>query len=133
MKKRPKIDPKTGKIIPTEYQECLAFFQYAKAQGFSEDLIKIANERKESDSWFIVALYAIGFKKGILDYQYIVPNEKYNSLWLEMKRTTERNKKKKPEQDEWIVRLRKRGHYATYAYGCDDAIQIYQNYKNNLI
>lgn len=81
--------------------------------------------------WFIKALYAIGFRKGLLDYHYIVANQKYHGLWLEFKRIDELGKKTKPEQDAWIERLRKRGHYASYAYGCEHAIKIYTDYVNN--
>lgn len=120
------------KLIPTEYQECKAFWQYACRAGFSDDLIKNANERIQVDGgWFIKALYAIGFRKGLLDYQLIRSNEKYHTLWIEMKRIDQRNIKKRPEQDEWIERLLRRGHYAAYAYGCDDAIRIYKEYINN--
>lgn len=66
-----------------------------------------------------------------MDYQWPVPNKKYIGLWLEFKRVDERGKKTKPEQDEWIARLLKIGHYASYAYGCDDAIKIYTDYVNN--
>jgi hypothetical protein len=117
--------------VPSEYEECKAFWQYANSLKFSDDLVKHANERIGDPTWFIRALYAIGFRKGLLDYQYIVPNEKYHSLWIEFKRIDQRDKKKKPEQDEWIDRLMKRGHYASYAYGFLDAVKIYTDYVNN--
>jgi len=98
---------------------------------FDDDLVKHANERVGDPMWFIKALYAVGFRKGLPDYQYIVPNEKYHSLWLEFKRADQRDKKKATEQDEWIERLMKRGHYAAYAYGLVDAIKIYTDYINN--
>lgn len=131
--KRPILEQKTNTLIPSEYQECKAFWQYACLMGFNDDLVKNANERMGDSNWFINALYAIGFRKGLLDYHYIVPNGKYHGLWLEFKRRDERGKKTKREQDEWIARLLKRGHYASYAYGCDDAIKIYTDYVNNRI
>ena len=126
---RPKLQ--NGQLIPSEYQECKAFWQYAVAKGFSDYLVKHCNERKENDPWFVKSLLAIGLAKGLPDYQYIIPNAKYHSLWLEMKRKDQRNEKKRPEQDTWIARLKKVGHYSTYAYGCDDAIKIYTDYVNN--
>src|SRR6267154_1620491 len=131
--KRQILDPKTQKLIASEYQECKAFWQYAIEAGFHDDLVKNANERKENDSWFINALFAIGFRKGLPDYHYICANQTYHGLWIEMKRMDERGKKTKSEQDEWIARLLKKGHYASYAYGCEDAIRIYKDYVNNRI
>lgn len=118
-------------LIPSEYQECKAFWQYASKVGFSDDLIKHANERMGDSRWFIRALYAIGFRKGLLDYQFIKANGKYHTLWIEMKRKDQKPKDSKPEQNAWIARLLNRGHYASYAYGCDDAIRIFNDYINN--
>lgn len=118
-------------LVPTEYQECKAFWQYCVALGYAPDLIKQANERKESQGWFIRALIAIGFRKGLPDYQYIVSNGKYHSLWIEMKRKNAKGLKSNHDQNEWIERLLKRGHYACYAMGCDDAIRILHLYLNN--
>ena len=129
--RRPILNLEMTQFIPSEYEECKAFWQYLVRLRLDDDWTKHANERKGDDVWFIKALYAIGFRKGLPDYQNIVPNEKYHSLWIEMKRVDQRDVKKKPEQDEWIERLLKRGHYATYAYGCDDAIRIYKDYVNN--
>jgi hypothetical protein len=70
-------------------------------------------------------------RKGLPDYQYPLKNATYASLWLEMKRIDQREKEKKPEQDAWLEKLRKAGHYATYAYGCEDAIRIYNDYIND--
>lgn len=129
--RRPILNLKTQTLVLTEYQECKAFWQYACLMGFNDDLIKNANERLGDTNWFIRALYAIGFRKGLLDYQYIVSNDKYHSLWIEFKRRDHTEKKNKREQDEWIERLLKRGHYAAYAHGCDEAIKIYTDYVNN--
>jgi hypothetical protein len=129
--KRPILNLKTQTFIPSEYQECKAFWQYACLMGFNDDLIKHANERIGDTPWFIRALFSIGFRKGLLDYQYISANNKYIGLWLEFKRKDQRNEKKMPEQEAWIARLLKKGHYASYAYGCDDAIKIYTDYINN--
>lgn len=131
--KRPILDLKTQTLIPSEYQECKAFWQWAqnipKAKKF---LIKQANERN-GDSWFTKALIAIGLRPGLPDYQYPIRNDKYIGLWIEVKRIDQRNVKKKPEQDEWLENLRQEGHYSSYAYGCAEAIKIYTDYVNNRI
>jgi hypothetical protein len=97
-----------------------------------EHLIKNVNEGKRTPQ-FGRNLKAIGMRPGLLDYQFIVPNDKFHSLWLEFKRVDGRNKAKDPLQEEWIAKLNKNGHYAIYAYGADDAIHIYQDYINNRI
>ena len=132
----PLLNLKTQQIpVPSEYQECKAFWAYALLiPSLGDNLIKNANERISDDGgWFTRALCAIGLRKGLPDYQYIVPNEKYHTLWIEMKRSDQRGKKTRDEQDKWIERLLKNGHYACYAYGCDDAIKIYKDYTENRI
>lgn len=129
--RRPKFSLEMQTFIPTEYQECRTFWQYIERSRLSDDWVKHANERQKDEAWFIRALFAIGFKKGLPDYQYIVSNGTYHTLWIEMKRKDQRSEKKRPEQDAWIEKLLSRGHYATYAYGCDDAIKIYTDYTQN--
>jgi hypothetical protein len=129
--RRPILDLKAQIVIPSEYQECKAFWGYAQIVPLlREYLIKHANERI-GHSWFTKALIAIGMRPGLVDYQWPLRNEKYNGLWIEMKRIDGREKAKDADQDEWIEKLRKIGHYATYAYGCDHAIKIYTDYVNN--
>jgi hypothetical protein len=131
--KRQNYDLKTQRIIPSENDECKAFWQFLVKSNLSDDWIKHANERMGDPKWFIKNLFHIGFRKGLPDYQFIMSNKTYHNLWIEMKRIDQRNVKKKLEQDEWIARLLKRGHYASYAYGCEDAIRIYRDYVNNRI
>lgn len=120
-------------LIATEYQECKSYWEWAQYHPLlKEFLIKHCNENK-SGSWFVKALKAIGMRPGLLDYQYPIPNVKYLGLWIEMKRSDEINKKKRENQGEWIEKLNKVGHYATYAYGCDHAIAITTNYLENRI
>jgi hypothetical protein len=132
-KKRGTIDTYLQMLIPSEYQECKAFWEYAqRIQVLREYLIKHANERI-GYSWFTKALMAIGMRKGLPDYQLPIQNHKYIGLWIEFKRRDKKNNKKDIDQEKWIENLNKIGHYATYAYGCDDAIRIYQDYINNRI
>ena len=118
--------------MATEYQECKAFWQFAQKMGWADDIIKHANERMDK-GWFIRALVYIGMRKGLPDYQYIVANEKFHGLWMEFKRPELRGKKHNKEQNEWIARLLKRGHYARYVYGADDAIKLMMDYIHNRI
>lgn len=118
------------KLIPTEYEECKTFWQYICLKKLEDLFIKHANERTD-EPWFIKSLYAIGFKKGIPDYQFIRRNIKYAGLWIEMKRPIERNRKKRIEQVAWLQRLNDEGYFASYAYGADDAIKILEDYINN--
>jgi hypothetical protein len=120
-------------LIPTEYQECKAFWEYAQLiPMLREYLIKHVNEGKRSAIGGKL-LKGIGMRPGLPDYQYPVANEKFTNLWLEMKRIDGREKPKDPRQDEWIDKLNKIGHYASYAYGASDAISIYERYVKNLL
>lgn len=128
---RPILNASQTKLIPSEYQECKTFWDYCQRIDLLKDnMIHIANEGQR-DEWFTKALLNIGMRPGILDYHLPVRNDRYIGLWLEMKRIDQRNIKKRANQNEWIDRLNKNGHYATYAYGCEDAIQIYTAYINN--
>ncbi len=129
--RRPILNLQMQTFIPSEYQECKAFWKYANlSPKLSDSLIKHANERI-GYSWFTKALVAIGMSPGLMDYQWPVPNQKYLGLWIEMKKRDQRDAPKKKEQEAWIEKLNKIGHYAAYAYGCEDAIRIYTDYVNN--
>ncbi len=130
-RKRPTLSQVTKTLIPSEFKECQAFWDYCqRVLRLGLTLIKHANEGKR-EAWYGCALKSIGLTPGVCDYQYLVSNGKYHTLWLEMKKIDERNKKKRPEQDAFIEMLNKNGHYATYAYGALDAIRIYTDYVNN--
>jgi hypothetical protein len=118
----------TVKDIPTEYQECKTFYQYTQSfLRLGKTIIHNANEGRR-DAWYGEALSRIGLTRGVCDYTYIVPNKKYHSLWLEMKRRDGYHKPKHKDQDEFIAVLRAHGHYAAYAYGWEDAVRILQAY-----
>lgn len=131
--RRPLLQLKPQQLIPSEYQECKAFWQWAQLHPhFKRLLIKQANERN-GDSWFTKALLAIGLRPGLPDYQYPARNEKYIGLWIEIKRIDQRDKKKRENQEEWLEKLRAEGHHATYAFGASDAIKICMDYVNNRV
>lgn len=116
--------------LPSEFQECKAFWNWAQFNpAIGEYLIKHCNEN-QNKSWFIRALISIGMRPGIPDYQYPVANNKYHGLWIEMK-SKKRGSKKGILQEKWIHKLLLINHYATYAYGCDEAIKITLDYIEN--
>ena len=119
---------KTPRRTSTEYQECKAFWEYAQlVPNLRNYLIKIANERTD-EVWYIKSLLRIGLRSGLPDYYYPLPNKKYFGLWIEMKRA---NGKTTNNQEEWIDKLNKIGHYACIAHGAMEAIDIFNNYIND--
>ena len=71
-----------------------------------------------------------GYVKGFPDLQICEPNEKYHGLFIEVK--TEKGVVSK-EQKEWIKQLNKRGYYATYVKGSEEAIKLIDAYFKNAI
>lgn len=120
-------------VIANEYQECKAFWQWAQNYEVTREfLIKNANEN-QSKNWFRRALIAIGMRPGLPDYHLPVANAKYIGLWIEVKTVDQKNKKKREEQDEWINKLNQIGHFATYVYGAQDAINVTTKYLKDQI
>lgn len=118
-------------LVATEYQECLAFYQWAQLQPrVGEYLIKNVNEGKRTVRAGY-ALRAIGLRAGVPDYFLPVPNLRYQGLWLEMKRTDRKGGARDPRQDAWIAKLNAIGHYAVYVYGWEHAAQVVVQYLNN--
>lgn len=116
---------------PAEYKECLAYFKWCCMNPIlKEYLIKNVNEGKRSaaSGYF---LNLIGMRAGIPDYHLPYSNKKYHGLWIEMKKADGKNKKKDKNQEEWIEKLLKIGHYASYAYGWEDASLITVKYLND--
>jgi hypothetical protein len=71
-----------------------------------------------------------GYVKGFPDLQICEPNEKYHGLFIEVK--TDKGVVSK-EQKEWIKQLNKRGYYATYVKGSEEAIKVIDAYFSNAI
>lgn len=120
-----------GKLVASEYQECRAFWQWAQCYPqIREYLVKHVNEGKRTPLQGF-QLQAIGMRKGFPDYQLALPRGHYHGLFIEMKTKKSRDYAEKPEQVEWITKLRAAGYYATFAYGCDEAIKVTQDYLAN--
>lgn len=116
-----------------EYRECRAYFEWACLNPLlREYLIKNVNEGKRSQAigYF---LKLIGMRPGLPDYHLPLPNQKYHGLWIEMKPKGKIGKRTDLEQDEWLARLKKIGHYAVYAYGWEEAASITTRYLLNKI
>lgn len=124
---RKKKNPESYQI-PTEYQECKAFWDYCQhVLKLGNRIIHHANEGKRSPVMGKI-LKNIGLTPGVCDYQYIMPSGKYHGCWIEMKRRHMQNVPKNPAQVEFIEMLNSSGHYASFAYGMEDAIKILTDY-----
>lgn len=116
---------------PTEMQECIAYWQWAQTVPILRDyLFKIVNEGKRSPIHGR-QLKLIGLRKGLPDYHYPVANKNWNGFWLEMKKRQLRRSSIPDYQDEWIEKLIRIGHYATFAFGWEDAASKTLDYLNN--
>lgn len=70
-------------------------------------------------------LKAEGVKAGVPDICLPVPNEKYHSLYIELKAEKGRTSK---IQDEWLSALQEQGHKAVVCHGWDAARQAIESY-----
>lgn len=119
------------KRISSEYQECLAYFKWAQYHPvLKEYLIKIVNEGKRN-AITGYRLQLIGLRAGLPDYYLPISNRNYNGLWIEMKVSKSFNKRN--NQDEWIEKLKKIGHYAIYAIGWQEAARVTMDYLEDRI
>jgi hypothetical protein len=81
----------------------------------------------------------LGMPKGYPDLFIAEPNDKYHGLFIELKKSGTKLKKKDgsyinehiEEQAEMIHRLQERGYYATFCIGFDEAKQTIDNYFKN--
>jgi hypothetical protein len=129
--RRPLLDLKAQKIIPSEFEECKAFWDYCqRVLRLGMTIYHIPNEGARA-KWHTQALVGIGLTSGIPDYHFVPENGRYRGLWVEMKRVDGREKKKEVEQERCIAMLLALGHYACYAYGAVDAINILDSYVKN--
>lgn len=119
--------------VPTEYDECRTYFEWAQLQPMVRDyLIKNVNEGKRS-FYSGKRLKAIGLRRGLPDYHLPISNANWHGLWLEMKRIDGKTKTKDYDQVLWIKRLIAAKQYATFCYGAEEAIRITNDYLNNKI
>ena len=113
---------------PTEFIECKNFVQWANMQpNVGPFLIHIPNEGKRT-KYSGHNLKLVGLKKGVPDYFLAVTTTQFHGLWIEMKRMGLENRKKCPDQDNWIKKLNEKGFMASYAYGWEHASQVIKDY-----
>lgn len=119
-------------LVASEEQESQAFWDCCQFMpAIKELIVHFANEGKRSVGYARRLKRVGGLPKGFPDYAIFLSNEKYSSLFIEMKKVSERGKKLRPEQLMWRDRLLKAGHYAIIIYGCDEGIKVVNDYLQN--
>ncbi len=114
--------------IPTEYQECKAFFLWCENNLELSGLVAhIPNEAKRSYG-LARLLQCIGLRKGICDYIIPISRGGHGLMFLEMKRRDKKLSKISPDQKLWIEKMQGQGHVAVIAWGWDDAAKQVQEY-----
>ncbi|HEX4373881.1 MAG TPA: hypothetical protein VHZ50_11315 [Puia sp.] len=128
-----KLEKRSAPDIPSEMMECRAYWEWAQNIPVLRDyLYKIVNEGKRSP---ILGrqLKNIGLRRGIPDYHFPVANDKWNGFWLEMKTRNKRTSSLPDHQEEWVEKLIRIDHYATFAYGWEDAADKTMAYIKNKV
>jgi hypothetical protein len=114
-----------------EELEMFAFFDFCRIMESQHPAYGMAfhvpNERKASIQRR-VALKRAGVRKGIPDIVVPVPNDKYASLYIEMK---VKPNKASPEQMAVLRHLNAVGNYAVLCWSANDAIEIVKKYLAN--
>lgn len=109
-------------MIPTEYQEQVAFIQYLELKGY--DYFRVPNETY-TKSWNQKRINkALGVKAGIPDLFVIVDS---NLVAVEMKRT--KNSTTTASQIEWIKKLNSAGVPTKVCKGAEAAIKFIETYR----
>ena len=121
-----KID---GIPVPTESDEQQALFDWADKLCFRYPelalLYHIPNEGKRSKT-VGARLKREGMKSGVPDIHLPVPNEKYHSLYIELKRR--KGSSTTTEQKVWLQLLCKYGNKAVRCYGWEEAAKVITEY-----
>ena len=114
-----------------EEQEQTTFFDYCRAKSHCHPAYSMAfaipNERKASIQRRM-AMKRAGLTKGIPDICIPVPNDKYASLYIEMK---VKPNKPSPEQIAIMKSLSAVGNYAVLCWSANEAIEIIDKYIAN--
>ena len=115
--------------LPTENQEQKALFEWASFHPICKNyLIAIPNggyrNKREARN-----LKLTGVKSGVSDIFLAYPSNPYHGLWIELKR--KRGGRTSDSQNEWLQLMRDQSYCAEIAKGCDEAIQLINNYLGN--
>lgn len=115
--------------IPTESNEQQTLFAWARAmEGRWPELAMlyhIPNEGKRSARTG-ARMKAEGLRTGVPDICLPVARGGNHGLYIELKRR--KNSRVSADQIRWIENLMAQGYAAAVCYGCDEAIEIIQNY-----
>ena len=120
-----------SKVITSEYSESKAFNDWLLWQPKLFGVHHV-NEGKRSPIEG-KRLKQIGMTAGLPDFQIFCANDNWHGLFIEMKQKHKRNHKMPEHQVKFHEKLLARKYYATFAFGCDDAINITTQYLANLI
>ncbi len=115
---------------PSEHSIQSAFVQWVglKAQADSRLLNVFAVPNAAKRSPFIAGrMLKEGLKKGVPDIIGMVPVKGFHGFAIEFKR---RGGKLRPEQYEWLMRLKDSGYAVLVAFDLDTAIQFVEKYLN---
>lgn len=120
-------------IIPSEADEQRAYLEWLKY--FHQETFNVThhspNEGKRS--WFAgKMLKYLGMKKGYPDIAVHRPNRHYHGLFLEFKRSDQKNRKRKWAQDNWLYNLNQNGYLALYVFSAEEGIKVTTEYLNNV-
>lgn len=114
-----------------EEAEQILFFDYCRIMQHSRPQVKhytlafhIPNERKCSIARR-VAMKRAGVRRGVPDICVPLPNDKYHSLYIEMK---VKPNKPSPEQHEYLKQLNAAGAYAAICWSGKEAIELLEKY-----
>ena len=114
--------------IPKEHEEQVQFIQMVEAMyplQISSLLHAIPNGG-DRDVRVAKNLKREGVRKGIPDLCFPVPRNGYHGLYIEMKRR--KGGRVEKEQRYYIDMLRSLGYKAEICYGCDEAMQVFNEY-----
>jgi hypothetical protein len=123
------MKPRAKKPLAGEAGVQVAIVQYIKMQ-YPNTLYCASAGGMFTSMKQAIKMKMTGYVKGFPDLQICEPNEKYHGLFIEVK--TDKGVVSK-EQKEWIKQLNKRGYYATYVKGSEDAIKLIDAYFQNSI
>jgi hypothetical protein len=115
-------------LTPTESQSQIAVMDHCRWRATQDaryaNVVKVPNEGKRSASYG-VRMKREGLAKGFPDLMVLYPMGGFHGMFIEMKREGE---KVRPEQREWISKLRRAGYLAGECYSADEAIRRIDSY-----
>ena len=122
----------------TEHQEQVEVVKYLKRNKILHYAVPNGGQRHAKTARDLKSEGAVA---GVPDLVIPEPNKYYHGLYIEMKRRPKRLKNGKksvthtkvsPEQEKWLRELNERGYYAVVCYGEDEAIEIIEEYMENV-